>query len=194
MNTEFSFVLSDGDNSCAFRCFFNSKFRFRFLPRIFLVLRSGLNVGDSSSSSIIIRRLRSFGTLGVVGDIRPAIESIADIPDTGVAGNSVDETSILVILESSWFGSIVGDKMAGFGNSLMIHSFSLMSIAIGAVVEVIVIVPEAVKTVVCSTELTTLACCSVLCDGIGDVSSGVSNGNVAVVKSDPNGSSTFGKI
>lgn len=58
-------IDSGGDKSCSFRCFrFSKLLRLRlFLPRAFLLLLSGLNVGDSSSSSTMIRRLRSLAAL-----------------------------------------------------------------------------------------------------------------------------------
>lgn len=75
-----------GESNSIFRCFRLSKlFRLRlFLPRDFLLLRNGLNVGDSSSSSTTIRRFRSFMMLvdGVV--------TIDDIPSVaGVVGDAV---------------------------------------------------------------------------------------------------------
>lgn len=164
------------------RCFFDILRLRRFFPRIFLLLRNGLKVGDSSSSSIIIRRLRSFGTLGVVGDIKPATLSTVECADIGVSVSSIDEISISA-LEFNLLSSFSGGRMACVGGvSRILISLALISIAIGSVDDVIVIVSDAVSIVGPCSEFTTSSTWSVLTEGVNvggvnvdGVSIGISN-------------------
>lgn len=79
VNNAFSLVLSGvANNICRCFCFNRPPLPRRFLPRAFLPLLrdNGLKVGDSSSSSTTIRRLRSFdmpdvrAVVGVVGMVK----------------------------------------------------------------------------------------------------------------------------
>lgn len=125
----------------------------RFMPRF-----SGLNVGDSSSSSMTMRRFRSFAYDGV-------LEMPSDSSGSAVAEPwSFDDAcctaagaDVAFAEITAWTGDIAGiadgDEI-GIGTMDILFSAGSASVgwwcgADGAVVDVIVIVPDAVKIVVC---------------------------------------------
>lgn len=95
VNIEFSWALSGVvNNICRCFCFNRPTLLRRFLPRGFLpVLRdNGLKVGDSSSSSTTMRRLRSFdmpGVNAVVGVV--GIAKLADADGLSPSFTSDDD-------------------------------------------------------------------------------------------------------
>lgn len=130
MNIALSLALSGVANSIG-RCFcFNRLARLRrFLPRIFLLFRdNGLKVGDSSSSSTTMRRLRSFDMLGVnavVGVVGIAKLTDADefsssftCDDVGVNASGISDSfdanrQFETSIAESIFGSVGDDDTLG---------------------------------------------------------------------------------